>query len=117
MSFPSNYTIILHSGLSVIYEVVSKSFRTGRPELELQMLQLSATRCSYARFVLSSREVQKNEREISISCQLFNPRVPSRKYWTDMDEIWYTYSVVRLALKIAGRIYFRIAKSKVFPSA
>jgi hypothetical protein len=29
------------------YEGVSKSFRTGRLERELQMLQLSATRCSY----------------------------------------------------------------------
>jgi hypothetical protein len=29
------------------YEVVSKSFRTGRLEREMQMLQLSATRCSY----------------------------------------------------------------------
>jgi len=28
------------------YEGVSKSFRTGRPERELQMVQLSATRCS-----------------------------------------------------------------------
>jgi hypothetical protein len=28
------------------YEGVSKSFRTGRLERELQMLQLSATRCS-----------------------------------------------------------------------
>jgi hypothetical protein len=30
----------------VLYEGVSKSFRTGRLERELQMLQLSATRCS-----------------------------------------------------------------------
>jgi hypothetical protein len=29
-----------------IYEDVSKSFRTGRLERELQMVQLSATRCS-----------------------------------------------------------------------
>jgi hypothetical protein len=29
-----------------IYEGVSKSFRTGRQERELQMVQLSATRCS-----------------------------------------------------------------------
>jgi hypothetical protein len=29
-----------------IYEGVSKSFRTGRLERELQMVQLSATRCS-----------------------------------------------------------------------
>jgi hypothetical protein len=28
-----------------IYECVSKSFRTGRPERELQMVQLSVTRC------------------------------------------------------------------------
>jgi hypothetical protein len=32
---------------STIYEGVSKSFRTGRLERELQMVQLSATRCSY----------------------------------------------------------------------
>jgi hypothetical protein len=31
---------------TIIYEGVSKSFRTGRLELELQMVQLSATRCS-----------------------------------------------------------------------
>jgi hypothetical protein len=30
----------------VIYECVSKSFRTGRLERELQMIQLPATRCS-----------------------------------------------------------------------
>jgi len=30
----------------VMYESVSKSFRTARLERELQMLQLSATRCS-----------------------------------------------------------------------
>jgi hypothetical protein len=29
------------------YEGVPKSFRTGRPERELQMVQLSATRCSF----------------------------------------------------------------------
>jgi len=29
------------------YECVSKSFRTGRLELELQMIKLSATRCSF----------------------------------------------------------------------
>jgi hypothetical protein len=29
-----------------LYEGVSKSFRTGRLERELQMVQLSATRCS-----------------------------------------------------------------------
>jgi hypothetical protein len=29
-----------------LYEDVSKSFRTGRLEQELQMVQLSATRCS-----------------------------------------------------------------------
>jgi hypothetical protein len=29
-----------------VYEEESKSFRTGRLELELQMVQLSATRCS-----------------------------------------------------------------------
>jgi hypothetical protein len=31
---------------SAMYEGVSKSFRTGRLERELQMVQLSATRCS-----------------------------------------------------------------------
>jgi hypothetical protein len=31
----------------VTYEVVSRTFRTGHPERELQMVQLSATRCSY----------------------------------------------------------------------
>jgi hypothetical protein len=34
------------SGKPMLYEVVSKSFRTGRPERELQMVQLSAIRCS-----------------------------------------------------------------------
>jgi hypothetical protein len=29
------------------YEGVFRSFRTGRPERELQMAQLSATRCSF----------------------------------------------------------------------
>jgi hypothetical protein len=31
---------------SLVYEGVSKSFRTGRLDLELQMVELSATRCS-----------------------------------------------------------------------
>jgi len=30
-----------------MYKGVSKSFRTGHLEQELQMVQLSATRCSY----------------------------------------------------------------------
>jgi len=32
--------------VGTIYKVVSKSFRTGHMERELQMVQLSATRCS-----------------------------------------------------------------------
>jgi hypothetical protein len=32
---------------SALHEGVSKSFRTGRLERELQMVQLSATRCSW----------------------------------------------------------------------
>jgi hypothetical protein len=31
----------------LIYECVSRSFRTDRLERELQMIQLSATRCSF----------------------------------------------------------------------
>jgi hypothetical protein len=41
----------------LLCESVSKSFRTGRLELELQMVQLSATRCSciaISRFSLGS---------------------------------------------------------------
>jgi hypothetical protein len=34
-----------------MYEGVTKSFRTGRLEQELQMVQLSATRCSYIAFL------------------------------------------------------------------
>jgi hypothetical protein len=33
--------------VGVTYEGVSKSFRTGRLERELHMVQLSAVRCSY----------------------------------------------------------------------
>jgi hypothetical protein len=36
----------LHTEKLVMYEGVSKSFRTGRLEGELQMVQLSATRCN-----------------------------------------------------------------------
>jgi hypothetical protein len=36
------------------YEGLSKSFRTGRLELELQMVQLSATRCSFIAILLVS---------------------------------------------------------------
>jgi hypothetical protein len=39
-----------------IYEGVSKSFRAGRLERELQMVQLSATRCSCMTFVSQSSE-------------------------------------------------------------
>jgi hypothetical protein len=31
----------------VVYEGVSRSFRTGRLERELQVVELSATRCSF----------------------------------------------------------------------
>jgi hypothetical protein len=40
-----NRLLNLHLECSV-YECVSKSFRTGRLERQLQMVQLSATRCS-----------------------------------------------------------------------
>jgi hypothetical protein len=40
------YLTTLPNDRMVIYEGVSKSFRTGRLERELQMVQLSATRCS-----------------------------------------------------------------------
>jgi hypothetical protein len=47
-----NRIFLLHISLSpsvcnLIYEGVSKSFRTGRLERELQMVHLSATRCSF----------------------------------------------------------------------
>jgi hypothetical protein len=38
----------------VLYEGVSKSFRTGRLERDLQMLQLSATRYSYINILWTS---------------------------------------------------------------
>jgi hypothetical protein len=37
--------------VKAVYECVSKSFRTGRLERELQMVQLSATRCSCTLFL------------------------------------------------------------------
>jgi hypothetical protein len=37
-----------------VYEGVSKSSRTGRLERELQMVQLSATRCSYIAILWAS---------------------------------------------------------------
>jgi hypothetical protein len=37
-----------------IYEGVTKSFRTGRLERELQMVELSATRCSYIAILWAS---------------------------------------------------------------
>jgi hypothetical protein len=41
-------SFILHMFyLKITYESVPKSFRTGRVERELQMVQLSVTRCSY----------------------------------------------------------------------
>jgi hypothetical protein len=39
--------------VSFRYENVSKSFRTGRLERELQMVQLSATRCSCIAILVS----------------------------------------------------------------
>jgi hypothetical protein len=39
--------------LQGVYKVVSKSFRTGRLERELQMVQLSATRCSCIAILVS----------------------------------------------------------------
>jgi hypothetical protein len=43
------FMMIFHSRSTLCkkYEGVSKSFRSGRLEWELQMVQLSATRCSY----------------------------------------------------------------------
>jgi hypothetical protein len=43
------------SKMPVYYEGVSKSFRTGHLERELQMVQLSATRCSYIAILWLSR--------------------------------------------------------------
>jgi hypothetical protein len=40
------YVKYLHVGILSVYEVLSRSFRTGLPERELQVVQLSATRCS-----------------------------------------------------------------------
>jgi hypothetical protein len=45
------YPVIIPTGnwtpvVQLVYEGVSKSFRTGRLKRELQMIQLSATRCS-----------------------------------------------------------------------
>jgi hypothetical protein len=37
-----------------MYEGLSKSFRTGRLERELQMVQLSASRCSYIAILWAS---------------------------------------------------------------
>jgi hypothetical protein len=36
--------------IPILHEGVSKSFRTGRLKPELQMIQLSATRCSLSLF-------------------------------------------------------------------
>jgi len=44
VAFPLFLYIIISA--IMLYECVSKSFRTGRLERELQMVQLSATRCS-----------------------------------------------------------------------
>jgi hypothetical protein len=40
------YCTKLYSEIVSLYEVISKSFRTGRLQRELQMVQLSATGCS-----------------------------------------------------------------------
>jgi len=42
----SDQNLVRISHFTQIYEGVSKSFRTGRLERELQMLELSATGCS-----------------------------------------------------------------------
>jgi len=41
------WRVFTHYSLVQVYEGISKSFRTGRLELELQMVQLSATRCGF----------------------------------------------------------------------
>jgi hypothetical protein len=49
-SFSSRTSHVNHTEYNVhkhTYEGVSKSFRTGRLERELQMVQLSATNCSF----------------------------------------------------------------------
>jgi hypothetical protein len=51
-SFPS--LVSAYSLMFSSYEVVSKSFRTGRSERELQMVQLSATRCSCIAILLGT---------------------------------------------------------------
>jgi len=49
--------VIIPSSFIRLYEGVPKSFRTGRLERELQMIQLSVTRCSlYSYFVSQSSE-------------------------------------------------------------
>jgi hypothetical protein len=50
MNFGQNVTTLgicsLPKNSSVVYEDVSRSYRTGRLERELQIIELSATRCS-----------------------------------------------------------------------
>jgi hypothetical protein len=44
--FDGNLNFVLPTHICIFYEGVSKSFRSGRLERELQMVKLSATRCS-----------------------------------------------------------------------
>jgi len=46
VGFPTKFYICFLSSPYEEYEGVPKTFRTGRLERELQMVQLSATRCS-----------------------------------------------------------------------
>jgi hypothetical protein len=46
--------LVLDRSKDLSYKSISKSFRTGRLERELQMIQLSATRCSFIAVLLVS---------------------------------------------------------------
>jgi hypothetical protein len=54
-----------------MYEGLSKSFRTGRLERELQMVQLSAIRCSYHYFVSQSSELCRHNPLCCFSTSVF----------------------------------------------
>jgi hypothetical protein len=130
---PPNYAFMLRTSCASIYDGVSKSSRTGRLERELQMVQLSATRCnciailwvtlvSFAAIPLciASQWVIPNVSVYFIMTQSGNFWIHPRKYSTQqMISAIKTLSCIRevCGLSLGGTTDFNDCVLHYFPPA
>jgi hypothetical protein len=92
-----------------IYEVISKSFRTGRLERELQMVQLSATGCSCIA-ILGVRLVSFTATTLCVGSQRMFIVVSVNFVINSVRRLLHTisYSYIRDTVIINRQLYFVI---------